>query len=146
MDLLAFDDAHDGVRVTGRHDAGLRAIPLERIVGSLDRSTAFDRSFRPRRRESRQRLASLRAASRERELPPIDVYEFRGVFFVVDGHHRVALARETDAHFIDAQVVHVQTEEAGPLLPPHRPRSALMRLVRRAATLVAPPAAAPGLS
>jgi hypothetical protein len=109
MGLLPFDETRDRLRVLGRTYVGLREIPLERIVGSVDRERDFDRDFRPRRRQSRGRLAGLRQAFPDGVMPPISVFEVGGAYFVEDGHHRVALARERGAHFIDADVTRLVT-------------------------------------
>jgi hypothetical protein len=48
-------------------------------------------------------------------VPAIDVFEVGGAYFVEDGHHRVALARERGADYIDAEVTRLQTDyEIGP--------------------------------
>jgi hypothetical protein len=113
--LIPFDEASRRLRVSGRSYLGIREIPIERIVGSVDRSADFDRDFRPQRSLSRSRLASLRAAFRNEGLPAIEVFEVGGAYFVKDGHHRVALAREQRADFIDADVTRLQTNyEIGP--------------------------------
>jgi hypothetical protein len=78
-------------------------------VGSVDRSADFGRDFRPRRGLSRSRLASLRSAIRDGAMPAISVFEVGGAYFVEDGHHRVALARERRAEYIDAEVTRLQT-------------------------------------
>ena len=115
MGLLPFDEASRRLRVAGRSYLGIREIPVERIVGSVDRSMDFDRDFRPRRRLSRSRLAGLRAAFPDGDMPAIEVFELGGAYFVEDGHHRVALARERRADFIDAEVTVLQTNyEVGP--------------------------------
>ena len=81
----------------------------------MDRSDDFDRDFRPRRAVSRGRLEQLRAGAAEGGLPAIVVFEVGGAYFVEDGHHRVALALEQGADFIDAQVTSLLTEyEIGP--------------------------------
>jgi hypothetical protein len=113
--LIPFDEASRRLRVSGQSYLGIREIPIERIVGSVDRSGDFDRDFRPRRGLSRGRLASLRSAFRDGGLPAIEVFEVGGAYFVEDGHHRVALAREQHADFIDAEVTRLQTNyEVGP--------------------------------
>ena len=49
------------------------------------------------------------------QLPPIEVQELGGAYFVADGHHRIALARERKADFIDAEVTQIRTNyEVGP--------------------------------
>jgi hypothetical protein len=115
MDLLGFDETRDRLRVVGQSYGGVREIPVDRIVGSLDRTADFDRSFRPRRGSSRARLAGLRAAFPDGALPPIEVHEIGGAYFVADGHHRVALARERGLAYLDAEVTRLETNyEVGP--------------------------------
>jgi hypothetical protein len=96
--LLPLREVTGRLRIVGQHYAGLQTIPIERIVGSVDRF------FRLRRREMRARLDRLRAAFADRPMPPITAYEASGLYFVSDGHHRVALARQEGGEFIDAEV------------------------------------------
>jgi hypothetical protein len=115
MGLLPLDEVRRRLRITGQSYAGVREVPLDRIVGSLDRSADFGRDFRLRRSLSRSRMAGLRAAFPDGDMPPIEVYEAGGLYFVSDGHHRVALARERGADFVDADVTVLHTNYA---LPP----------------------------
>src|SRR3712207_4424676 len=73
MALIPFDEVGRRLGLAQRSYVGLREIPVDRIVGSVDRSGDFDRGFRPRRPFSRARLAGLREASRAGALPPIVV-------------------------------------------------------------------------
>ena len=115
MGLIPFDEASRILRVVGQSSLGVREIPIARIIGSVDSSRDFDRNFRPQRGISQSRLASLRSAYPDGGMPAIDVFEVGGAYFVEDGHHRVALARERRAEFIDAQVTRLQTNyEIGP--------------------------------
>jgi hypothetical protein len=115
MGLIPFDEASRRLRVSGQAYLGIQEIPVDRIVGSVDRSDDFGRDFRPRRRLSRSRLARLRAAFPEGDMPAIEVFEVGGAYFVEDGHHRVALALERRADFIDAEVTRLRTNyEIGP--------------------------------
>jgi hypothetical protein len=109
VDLLPLDEVRRRLRITGQSYAGVKEIPIERIVGSLDRTADFDREFKPRKRLSRKRLDGLKAAFPQGDFPPIEVYEAGGAYFVSDGHHRIALARETGAEFIDAEVTRLHT-------------------------------------
>jgi hypothetical protein len=103
--LLPLNTVTDRLRILGQSYAGLHTIPIGRIVGSVDRAVDFDRLFRPKRRgDVKQRMKSLRDAFADKPLPPISVYEASGLYFVSDGHHRVALARADGAEFIDAEV------------------------------------------
>jgi hypothetical protein len=107
--LLPLKEVTRHLRVLGERYVGMREIPTDAIVGSVDRAVDFDRFFRTRRRELKRRLDGLREAFRDRPMPPISVYEAGGLYFVVDGHHRVALARELGAEFLDAEVTQIET-------------------------------------
>jgi nucleotide-binding universal stress UspA family protein len=43
-------------------------------------------------------------------LPPIDVYKVGEAYFVLDGNHRVSIAREEGSEFIEAHVIEVKTD------------------------------------
>ena len=110
MSLLKFEEASRRLRAAARSYRGIQQIPLDRIVGSVDRSDEFDRSFRARSAVSRHRLDALRTAAADIALPPIVVFEIGGAYFIEDGHHRVALAREQGAAYIDAEVTSLITD------------------------------------
>lgn len=109
MSLLPFDEAARRLRVTSRRYLGVHEIPIARIIGSVDRSHDLDRDFSGRRGLSSSRLHSLRVAFPDGDTPAIEVFEIGGSYFVEDGHHRVALALERHAEFIDAQVTRLET-------------------------------------
>jgi nucleotide-binding universal stress UspA family protein len=52
-------------------------------------------------------------------LPPIDVYQIGNTYFVLDGNHRVSVARQEGAQYIQAYVTEVHTR--APLNPDVRP-------------------------
>lgn len=107
--LLPYEEVRGHLRILGQRYVGVRPIPVEKITGSVDRMVDFDRFFRPRRPELRKRVKSLKAAFERDEMPPITVYEVGGLYFVIDGHHRVALARETRMEYMDAEVTAIST-------------------------------------
>ncbi len=107
--LLSLDDARRRLHVTGQSDGGLQSIPLDRIIGTVDRSIDFDRHFRTRRPKLLERPSNLAAAFSSRDFPPISVYELGGAYFVADGHHRIALSRTQGREEIDAEVTRLQT-------------------------------------
>ena len=107
--LLPLRDVTSHLRVLGEHYVGVREIPVDRIVGSVNRSVDFDRFFRTGKRHLRRRLDGLREAFGDRPMPPITVYEAGGLYFVNDGHHRVALARQEGGAYIDAEVTAIET-------------------------------------
>jgi hypothetical protein len=110
--LLPLGEVKRRLRIVSQSYLGLDAIPVERIVGSVDRTVDFDRRFRPRRRGLVRRLESLSRRFSEQSqapLPPISVYEAGGAYFVIDGHHRVALARERGMTHLDAEITRLRT-------------------------------------
>ena len=118
--LLSLAEATRTLDIVGRRYVGIQAIPVERVVGSVDRSTDFDRSFRLRCRVQRERVAELRRVFKSREFPPVSVYELDGAYFVLDGHHRLALAHERGMLDIDAEVTRILGQRPAAPAPPAR--------------------------
>jgi hypothetical protein len=88
----------------GWRSGRLRAIPLELIVGTVDPTADFDAEFRPTTDRVASRWQSIAHASLEgRRLPPIEVVEAPDGYYVVDGRHRVSVARALNRHDIDAR-------------------------------------------
>jgi len=109
--MLPFDEVVAALGRRAEADRGLRSIPLDAIVGTVDRGKEFDRNFRPTSARVRPRFERIAKAQRRGEtMPPIDVYQVGELYFVRDGHHRVAVAREHGRDLIDARVVEVLTE------------------------------------
>ncbi|MHB1355434.1 MAG: DUF4032 domain-containing protein [Anaerolineae bacterium] len=108
--LIPYDYLQHVVEVANRRYRGIQAVPLHQIIGSLDRSTDFDRSFLPIQVHSRSKWISVDAANLQGiALPPISLYKVGEAYFVVDGHHRVSVARRQGQTFIDAEITEVQS-------------------------------------
>jgi hypothetical protein len=108
--MLPFDEVVAALGRTGEQPLGLRAIPLDSIVGSVDRTKDFDRWFRPTSERVRERWQRLALAHRRGEsIPPVEVYRVGDLHFVSDGHHRVSVALALGVTTIDAYVTDVQT-------------------------------------
>ena len=107
--LLELEEVERRLRPFARHYVGVRAIPLDRVVGTEGRAAAFTREFQPRHRFSRDRLRSLASAFPDGGFPPIVAVKLGDTYFVIDGHHRVALARRHGAETIDADVTEFVT-------------------------------------
>ncbi|MGJ9413067.1 chromosome partitioning protein ParB [Aeromicrobium sp. CF4.19] len=107
---MSFDEVVDALGRRAEHYVGTKVIPLDAIVGSVDKVRDFDRRFRPTSARSRQRWERLARASRTgEEIPPIEVYQIGDVYFVRDGHHRVSVARSLRLDVIDARVTAIET-------------------------------------
>jgi hypothetical protein len=109
--MLPFDEVCAALGVEGERRIGLQVIPLDSVVGSVDRTRDFDRRFRPTSTRVRQRWERLALATRRGEsIPPIDVYRIGELHFVRDGHHRVSVAHALGLSTIDAYVTEVRTK------------------------------------
>jgi hypothetical protein len=108
--ILPFEEVVDALGRVAEHDLGLQTIPLDSIVGTVDRTRDFDRAFRPTSPRLRARWQRIAEAQRRGEaFPPISVYRIGDLHFVRDGHHRVSVARSTGREDIDAYVTEVET-------------------------------------
>jgi hypothetical protein len=109
LELLALEEVQERLRAFDQSYIGFRAIPVDKVVGSVDRTADFDRHFRPRNRRLRERWRQVEMAFPEGDFPPISVYKAGDVYFVSDGHHRVGIARQRGMASIDAQVTEIHT-------------------------------------
>jgi hypothetical protein len=91
--LLSYDEVKEKLHVGGPIYRGVKTVEVNKIVGSLNRYHQFDRAF-----------------YQEVDLPPVVLYKVGEVYFVVDGHHRVSVAREQGQVFIDAEVRECSTK------------------------------------
>ena len=107
---MSFDEVVEALGRRAENYLGIKVIPLDAIVGSVDKVRDFDRRFRPTSAVSRQRWERLSRASRSgEEIPPIDVYQIGDYYFVRDGHHRVSVARSLKLDVIEASVTAIET-------------------------------------
>lgn len=86
---------------------GTRTIDLGRIIGSVGKATELGPNFRPLRPSSgeEQRYAEVRAVSATGgALAPIDLYKLGYGYYILDGHRRVAAAKELGQDEITANV------------------------------------------
>jgi hypothetical protein len=108
--MLPFEEVVAALGATSRASIGEQVIPLDAIVGTVDRRQGeFDRAFRPspNTRGRWERIAEAR--KRGEAMPPIDVFKIGDLYFVQDGHHRVSVARAMGDKDINANVVEVRT-------------------------------------
>jgi len=127
-ELLSYEEIADKLKLQGRSDKGLQNIPIDAIVGSVGRYTDFTRTFLPRRADDQQRWANVKAASMDpvgMGLDHIEVYKVSEVYFVLDGNHRVSIARQEGSKTIQAHVIEIQTDI--PLTPDIQPEELIVK-------------------
>jgi hypothetical protein len=125
--------------LTGRADMGARTVDVHKIVGSVSRWQNLRSDFFYRSGEVTARFVRVGEAMRAGKiLPPLELYKLKrrppagqppppgadlSEYYVVDGHHRVAMARRLGQDYLDAHVVEYRvtgptageaTPDAGP--------------------------------
>jgi hypothetical protein len=109
--LLSYDDVKASLHLGGPLYRGIQTVPVKQIVGSLNRYDEFDRAFKPVDDHLAERWQNIDYAFYKAiGLPPILLYKVGEVYFVVDGHHRVSVAREQGQLEIDAEVREVSSK------------------------------------
>ena len=108
-DLLSYDTVRKELKLHNTAiDRGLHEIPLDAIIGSAGRYEDFTKGFFPKRSSDEYRWARVKVAIESLTgVPPIEVYKVDQVYFVIDGNHRVSVARQIGAEKIQAQVYEV---------------------------------------
>ena len=87
-------------------ELGARKVPVEKIVGSVGRYHDFDGKFRLKQHLPQDKLESVKKALKEgKSLPPVDLYQIKRDYYVLDGNHRVSAAKELGHDEIDARIV-----------------------------------------
>ena len=115
----SFEHEVERAGVTSRVDAGMKTIPAVKIVGSVGRAGNLRSDFfyktGPAMTARFVRVGQAMEAGKV--LPPIEVYKARlrrrrgerederTEYYVVDGHHRVAMAKKLGQDYLDAHVV-----------------------------------------
>jgi len=103
--LLSYDDIKEKLHIGGPIYRGVQTVRVDQIAGSLNRYHEFDRVFLPASDKLATRWQNVnRAFYQDVSLPPVVLYKVAQVYFVVDGHHRVSVAREQGQIYIEAEV------------------------------------------
>jgi len=109
--LLSFDAIKEKLHIGGPIYRGFLTVRIDQIVGSLDRYEQFDKAFLPKQDLTSDRWLRIdHAFYDDISLPPVVLYKVGNVYFVVDGHHRVSVARQQGQEFIDAEVRECSTK------------------------------------
>jgi nucleotide-binding universal stress UspA family protein len=125
-DLLSYEEVRQKLKAKGRGKQRLEDLPLDAIIGSVGRYADFTRSFLPRQDSDQERWARVKVAVTDLGgVPPIQVYQIGDAYFVLDGNHRVSVARQLGAPTIQAYVTEVPTKV--PLSPDTQPDDLILK-------------------
>jgi len=105
-ELLSWDQVRDKLKLRGLVSRGVETVPIDKIVGSVGRYQDFDDAFLPKSNALSLRWRRIdRAFYDDISLPPVKLYKVGDAYFVLDGNHRVSVARANGATYIDAEVM-----------------------------------------
>jgi nucleotide-binding universal stress UspA family protein len=124
--LLSFEEVRRKLNAQISSSSHIEDIPLDSIVGSVNRYDDFTRDFLPRKNIDAQRWARVELIFNQLTgMDPIEVYQIGDVYFVKDGNHRVSVARQIGATHIQAYVTEVPTRV--PLTPQMSPDELILK-------------------
>ncbi len=112
--LIQFQQIEDQLEYDHSFELGLQDIPLDAIVGSVSRPSDFTRKFFPREVVDPSRWQQVKKGM-DQAIRPIKVYQIDQTYFVLDGNHRVSVARQRGMTHIPAYVTRI--ESTIPLTP-----------------------------
>ncbi|MCW5851352.1 MAG: universal stress protein [Anaerolineae bacterium] len=125
-DLLSYEEVRRQLKghVIGKRD--LHEIPVAAIIGSVGRYQDFTRQFLPRNPSTVGRWSKIKVEMEGAQgVWPIEVYKVGDAYFVLDGNHRVSVARAEGASHIEAYVTEVETRV--PLTPDVSPDTLILK-------------------
>lgn len=113
--LLDWNTIKSDLQSCGSYYSGLKVVRIDAIIGSEGKTSDFDLHFHPMSESSRERWVNMAIAYLARTaLPPVQLIESGGNYFIRDGHHRVSVSRAFGQVSTDAEVI---TWNATPPLP-----------------------------
>ena len=118
----SFHGRQNALRAHNRVRRGIRVVDTHKIVGSVGRSKDFDHRFLPLHASTGERWKRVDVAfHRGEDLPPVTLYKLDGAYFVLDGNHRVSVARYHGLRTVEAEVTEFlppRAEETDPATVP----------------------------
>ena len=113
LDLLQFDEISAKLHAVNKSTKVLESVPLNKIIGSVGRASDFDRNFLPLSDSDQHRWANIKTymiSPVSQGLPPVDLYKIGEAYFVMDGNHRVSVAKQAGFEEIEAYVTELRTK------------------------------------
>ncbi|HEY1003394.1 MAG TPA: hypothetical protein VGD83_27510, partial [Streptosporangiaceae bacterium] len=89
-------------------------VPIDQIVGSIEPTMCFDRRFRPTSELPRARFERVAAdVLSGRGMEPVELCQCDDFYYVLDGHHRIAVARALGERSVWAIITQVRLNQTG---------------------------------
>jgi hypothetical protein len=101
----SFEEAARVLGARNKLRLGRKVVAVEKVVGSVGRFKDFDGEFLPIRRSVGERWKRVdRAFHLGVNLPPVVLYKIGEGYYVLDGNHRISVARFQGVRWIEAEV------------------------------------------
>lgn len=102
----AVEDGADHARTAiVRGTPRLMQVDIDRIVGSMGRASDYTSDFLPRVGSDEERWARVLVAVDSPEgVPPVELIELDGDYYVQDGHHRISVLKRLGIRSVEAYV------------------------------------------
>jgi hypothetical protein len=98
--------------IQSSHYGGVKSIPIDRIPATEGRAEDFDAEFNPIQERTRARWLEIALQKlRGRDLPPVELVELVGIYYVRDGHHRISVSHSLGQQYMDAEVTVMQVRQ-----------------------------------
>ncbi len=108
--LLPFEVIRSNLRQQNPMYRGVQEVPVCQIIGSVGRYKEFTRSFLPLSDSLKERWVGVESLALTRGWPPIELYQVGNAYFIKDGNHRTAVARQLQMPTIEAHVWEFPTD------------------------------------
>lgn len=111
--LLDLNEYMMGCGLTEQRYAGTRAVPIDQIRGSENRTEDFDSEFYPVAGYLQHKWVNVAIGIiTGAQMPPVELIQVGDTYFVRDGHNRISVARSMGQTHVDAIVIVDQMREA----------------------------------
>lgn len=112
FNLLVLGEALRNHPVEASHYAGLKTVHNDPIRNTQNKAGEFDAKFNPTQERSRARGMNIALEKLHgHDLPPVDLIQVDGIYYVRDGHHRISVSRAMGQAYIDAEVTIMQLRQ-----------------------------------
>ena len=103
--LKSFSEIQKEENAYNSVNLGIKEVPLDKIVGSVEKYADFDKNFVPKNNVVKRRWINIYIGYiSDSILPTVILYKIKDNYYVYDGNHRVSVAKFLNFATIEAQV------------------------------------------